>query len=210
MILVSFHVWEDARVWAHCSYSLGSHLYCLGTSILFFSVLNPLRVDHGGCCSGLIPVELEWQTTFPAHTLGENHMCMIYSVKFVFYFPPYNGCLKWNGPFYWYRTLLKIYSFNQLWFSKNKNSWKLIHPWAGLLGVDSLSLTWQSPQSRRKDRSLKESWWHTVWQGCVQSAVEHPEKKEQLVPLAGRGRDQAGLFLWKAFSENGSAEAVLK
>lgn len=24
---------------------------------------------------------------------------------------------------------------------------------------------------------------------------EHPEKKEQLVPLVGRGRDQAGLFL---------------
>lgn len=54
------------------------------------------------------------------------------------------------------------------------------------------------------------SWWHMVTGTVGTLRQEHPGEKEQLVLLVGWGKDQAGLFLWKAFSENGCAQAVLK
>lgn len=66
------------------------------------------------------------------------------------------------------------------------------------------------PPWRRKAWSPDESWWRMLT-GTVDTLwPEHPVEKEQSVLFVGWGEDQAGLFLWKAFSENGCAQAVLK
>ena len=42
-----FCVWEDARVWAHCSHSFHAHLSCPGPLSCAFHFLSFLRVHRG-------------------------------------------------------------------------------------------------------------------------------------------------------------------
>ena len=42
--LLSFYVWEDARVWAHCNHSFHTHLSCLGPVFHIFSPSEFLSV----------------------------------------------------------------------------------------------------------------------------------------------------------------------
>lgn len=46
MALALFSVWEDARVWTHCSYSFDRRLSSLGPISCFSSILSPLRVHR--------------------------------------------------------------------------------------------------------------------------------------------------------------------
>ena len=47
-IAVFFHVWEDARVRTHWNYAFGRiSSRAMGTRILVFSILSPLREESG-------------------------------------------------------------------------------------------------------------------------------------------------------------------
>ena len=79
MIVVFFHVWEDARVWAHWNYSLDTHLHYLGPVSYFSPSWVPSGRNVRGSCSGQlldahnILCLLKWQATFFVHTLHNVH-----------------------------------------------------------------------------------------------------------------------------------------
>ena len=114
MILVLFSVWEDARIWAHCNYSLDMHLPYLGPVSCFPPSWMPLgRTVGGGCRSCWLGgrrhslfTEMTGDIFFSPHhaiilfAFFLCHFSFPYPSFFSFSYTPFSFPL-WHGPLFW-------------------------------------------------------------------------------------------------------------